>query len=531
MSVTSAAAEYRPRRLQDLLGQPLVVTALANMVKANTLPQFIVIAGKFGCGKSSAARLIAAIATCKHLNMETATPCGTCQDCETAFDGVGSGANYMFVDGGGTGMKALVDTDLKSFVHAAPFGGSRRRVVVADEAQGMSKEARTTLLTLTENLPATSMVIMTTTDAQAIDPALMSRACKFYIAPFSDVDLVEAVIRHRPQMDDPEGREALMALAPEADGSMRGMWNVLERAEAYHEPLTPDLVAVIGGGAPKAARDKVWTAVAKSDFAGIQKAWKAMMAKGAEPNRLASQLAEDLFAQAAAAPLARDWVTAIRLFSQAQVLKDEQAMVAALLGMVTPREGQVAGGTEPLPAQASSAGIDPETLLALADSIGRQVQTELKQTQQETHRYLTELLARQAPVETSATQTPGLDPLDVVRELTGLLELPTAAEIAELVVARMQEHQASQPDTHRFSLEAHQVTRVSPEELPALLAQAAAKRLELEAAEEAELAAEAVPAAKSGELVNFRPRIDLDDTEAVYLYVFEREPEQREEAT
>lgn len=533
MSDTSMANEYRPRSLQEVLGQPHVVTVLTNLAKAKNLPPFVIIAGKFGCGKSTCARILAAIATCKHVDYTTATPCGTCQDCETAFQGDRDGANFMFINGGASGMKSLVDNDMTSFISAAPFGGSPRRVVLADEAQGMSKEARTTLLTLTENLPKSAMVIMTTTDVTAIDPALLSRAAKLFIAPFSVDDIVAAVVRHRPHLDNDADREALATLAPEADGSMRGMWNLLEIADAYEEPLTPELAAVIAGGATRADRNKLWKAVDDGNFKGILAGWKALTAKGANPDRLATQLADDLFARAAAAPNSRDWVSAIRSFSSAQVVKDEQAYLAALMGMATPgaapvRTAPQASDTSGVPAQEASP-LGPEALYALADSVGNRVREEIQQANAELGDQLVGLLARYGP---QAPQEGGPDPLAVLREFSTLVEVPSAAEIAEHVVSRLGEHTAihvfgeltsDKRETIQTALrDPHgSVVEESDGSLSRGIAEAAAGKgrvLPLDELPPEE--AEAIAEAPAGKLLTFQPRVDLADSAAVYAYMF-----------
>jgi DNA polymerase-3 subunit gamma/tau len=339
MASTSHANTYRPQSLDDVLGQPRHVKSLKYFLKHNELPPVILISGKSGTGKTTTARIVAAAAMCQQFNPETISSCGTCVNCRSAQD-INDGPNFMHLDGAGQNLKDIVENDLKMFLYSSPVK-ARYKVCVADEAQALSAGAKNSLLTLAENLPKSSLIIMTTTDPEAIDSAILTRALKYHFAPISSDQLVEGVIRHRPALDSQSSREALETLAFFAEGSMREFWQLIQQWESYEEELTPDLAAEIVGGAKKSDRQALWTAVNEGNFAAIPRAWRTMINSGANPQRLGAQLMTDIYVMSAKNPLERDWTDAIRLMSQAQVYKEEQGFISALMAIAKSPAEQV----------------------------------------------------------------------------------------------------------------------------------------------------------------------------------------------
>ena len=77
--------KYRPKKLSEVIGQPVVVKAFKNAFKHKTLHHAYILAGKFGCGKTTVARIVAAMENCD--KGPTQEPCGICKNCIEIFDG------------------------------------------------------------------------------------------------------------------------------------------------------------------------------------------------------------------------------------------------------------------------------------------------------------------------------------------------------------------------------------------------------------------------------------------------------------
>jgi DNA polymerase III gamma/tau subunit len=333
------ANAYRPKSLHEVLGQKKYLQAFKNMLQevkhfngqVIRLPQVLLLGGPSGTGKTTLARILAASAMCAKFNKATCEPCGGCIDCESAYTGVYSGPNFMFIDGGGRGLKELVEEDLKRFVYASPFGGARKRVCIADEAQALSAGARNTLLTLTENLPASAMLIYTTTEPEAIDEAVRNRATPVYLSALSRQDIVAGLSKQRPKY---AGNEALHEIARLAKGSMRTAWTLLQVAESFNEPLSEKLVASCGGGIAEPERRAMWQHFQDSQYAAVMASFDTWSQAGFNLDTLGQQLLDDAMAYAAKLPFERDWSILIARLSQAVLSHSAESLLWALLASV-----------------------------------------------------------------------------------------------------------------------------------------------------------------------------------------------------
>jgi DNA polymerase III subunit gamma/tau len=146
--VTNLALKYRPRKFFDLAGQPGVSVVLAAMVAKNEVPQVLLFHGVRGTGKTSAARILAAALNCTGADADE-VPCGWCEQC-TAIRGGGS-VDVIEVDAASNGtadqMRAICNQVRYSI-------GGLCRVIVLDEAHGLSRPAFDVLLKTLEETPS-----------------------------------------------------------------------------------------------------------------------------------------------------------------------------------------------------------------------------------------------------------------------------------------------------------------------------------------------------------------------------------------
>ena len=82
MKIESLAVKYRPKVLEDLVGQPHLVSQLRGMFKAGKIPSAILLAGESGTGKTTTARMIARYLNCNNPDPATHAPCGECISCK-----------------------------------------------------------------------------------------------------------------------------------------------------------------------------------------------------------------------------------------------------------------------------------------------------------------------------------------------------------------------------------------------------------------------------------------------------------------
>lgn len=322
------ALDYRPKKWSDLVGQPIPVTVLVNSLSLGEIKPGYIFDGTTGCGKSSAAYLFAKRLNCENPNLNTQDPCGQCHSCNTIDRG--TNADVKFVDGAADRSIAFVRDTLKPFLMTVPKG--KYKVAIIDEAHLYKSDAISAFLTLLENMPkhsGRSVVILTTTEGEAIDTAVMNRCVNLHFSPIPTELLATKMADYTSQ--DP----AVLALLAEACGnSFRAMWSYIEVWELMGQPLTPELVMNMIGGVTDKERQELWADIAERKVETIAKRWKKWQEKGARISVVGSLLIKDLVRWAAANPDSTDWHKPLAILSGAQQVGAESAWLQSLYLLV-----------------------------------------------------------------------------------------------------------------------------------------------------------------------------------------------------
>src|SRR6476661_8697649 len=105
--------KYRPKNLQELVGQDTIKTTLTNAITSDKIAQAYLFTGPRGTGKTSTARIQAKSLNCLNSKKPTATPCGECSSCKT-IDSCSTTVRTVFYEGSGEesypGLKVQSDS-------------------------------------------------------------------------------------------------------------------------------------------------------------------------------------------------------------------------------------------------------------------------------------------------------------------------------------------------------------------------------------------------------------------------------------
>jgi DNA polymerase-3 subunit gamma/tau len=247
VSYTVLARKWRPRRFEDLVGQPHVVQALSNSLTDNRLHHAYLFTGTRGIGKTTVARLFA-----KALNCETgivAEPCGVCATC-TAID---EGRFVDLIEVDAASRTKVDDTrELLDNVQYAPTRG-RFKVYLIDEVHMLSKHSFNALLKTLEEPPPHVKFLLATTDPQQLPVTVLSRCLQFNLKRFTAAQIqtqLEKICRAEGIPFDAAG---LKALARAAAGSMRDGLSLLDQSIAFgagkvEGPLVDAMLGTIDRG-------------------------------------------------------------------------------------------------------------------------------------------------------------------------------------------------------------------------------------------------------------------------------------------
>lgn len=131
--VESLATKYRPKKLDDLVGQEHIVTQIKGMLKKGSMPNTILLAGNSGLGKTTTARMLARYVNC--LKLVDGNPCGTCVNCTTE-----NHPDVLEINAADT--RGIDDMrNLISQSNYLPTMGNRRFFIL-DEAQMLTSQAQ-----------------------------------------------------------------------------------------------------------------------------------------------------------------------------------------------------------------------------------------------------------------------------------------------------------------------------------------------------------------------------------------------------
>lgn len=224
--------KYRPLTINEYIGENMRELLLNRFSDESKLPQTILLYGTRGCGKTSAARLIAKEYLC--ISKVDGHACGQCEMCREIEDKLIRGEagveafGVQELDIATESGKAAIDSVLEEAL-IEPLPPLKYKILILDECHMASRQAQNRLLKIVEEPPKHLVFIFCTTDPEQLLDTLKSRCqLKIEVRKPSVDELAERLREVCEKEGIKTSLAALRVIAKKADRIPREALNILE---------------------------------------------------------------------------------------------------------------------------------------------------------------------------------------------------------------------------------------------------------------------------------------------------------------
>jgi DNA polymerase-3 subunit gamma/tau len=221
------ATKRRPKTFDELAGQEFVVSTLKNSLQSGSIAHAYLFSGPRGCGKTSAARILA-----RSLNCEKGPeqgPCGVCDNCMS----ISAGASMDVIEIDGASNTSVNDVrQIKDEVLFPPQAG-RYKIYIIDEVHMLSNSAFNALLKTIEEPPPYIIFIFATTELHKV-PATIKSRCQQFSFRLIPIETIQEILKKICSETGIKAEDsALFWIAKESTGSLRDAFTLFDQVASF----------------------------------------------------------------------------------------------------------------------------------------------------------------------------------------------------------------------------------------------------------------------------------------------------------
>ena len=217
--------KYRPKTLDEVVGQASVTDRLKGYVEAKNMPH-LMFAGTPGTGKTTCALALA-----------------------RSMYGDSWRGNFIELNASDDRGIDVVRGKIKDFARTTPIEGAEFKIIFLDESDALTNDAQGALRRTMEKYSKTCRFILSCNYSSKIIDPIQSRCAVFRFRPVSNTEIQKVVDRIAAEEKLDLGEGAVEALIYIARGDVRRAVNTLQTAASLGEQITPDTIAKVSGSA------------------------------------------------------------------------------------------------------------------------------------------------------------------------------------------------------------------------------------------------------------------------------------------